>query len=242
MRASQNMLENKVLISFFVPVYNKETTVLETVDLIDSGMRIFSYEYEIIICNDGSIDNSPGLMKDLANRNKRVVYIENTTNIGFYKSFLKCVHVGRGELGMYISADADFDKLLIEDALSQINNYQVVITYSFNQGSRAFFRRHISQLYTRYLNYVTFNKIKYYNGMNIYPLKFLKECRGLSNSFAFQAEILLIAIKRFSYTQVPSNYIHSDDFSSVLRLKNIYNVLYFSIMLAIKRFFGSSKN
>ena len=73
---------------------------------------------------------------------------------------------------------------------------QILISYVKNKNARSLIRRIISNTYTIILNIIFLKKIKYFNDLNIYPLKILKANLNKTNGFAFQTEIILMALKK----------------------------------------------
>lgn len=54
-------------ISFVIPAYNEEKLLTKTVESIIAEMEHFShYAYEIVIVNDGSVDNTRYVITELA--------------------------------------------------------------------------------------------------------------------------------------------------------------------------------
>lgn len=59
------------LVSVIVPIYNSEKFLAETIELILNQ----SYRnLEIILINDGSIDNSKQICKEYLSKDKRIIY------------------------------------------------------------------------------------------------------------------------------------------------------------------------
>ena len=63
--------------SFVIPMYNSEKYITETVCSILN--QTYS-DFEVIIVNDGSTDNSYSICKEIADNDKRVKLYNNTNN------------------------------------------------------------------------------------------------------------------------------------------------------------------
>jgi len=79
-------------ISVIMSVFNGERYLREAIDSILS--QTFA-DFEFIIVNDGSTDNSLSLIKGYAD--KRIRVIDNGQNIGLTKSLNKAIKQARGE-------------------------------------------------------------------------------------------------------------------------------------------------
>lgn len=81
-------------ISVLMSVYNGEKYLKET---IDSILNQNFTDFEFIIVNDGSEDNSLKIMKDYLKKDSRIVIINNLKNIGFIKSLNKGLKIAKGK-------------------------------------------------------------------------------------------------------------------------------------------------
>ncbi len=81
------------LISVLMGVYNCASTVEEAVQsIIDQTIT----DWELIICDDGSADNTYEVVKALAEKEKRIVLIRNERNMGLAPTLNNCLRVARG--------------------------------------------------------------------------------------------------------------------------------------------------
>ena len=86
-------------ISVLMSVYNSAAFLEEAVDSILS--QAFS-DFEFIIVNDGSTDESGDILTSLAEKDKRIQLIQNEENIGLTRSLNKGLVQAKGE---YIARD-----------------------------------------------------------------------------------------------------------------------------------------
>lgn len=81
------------LISVLMGVYNCASTVEEAVQsIIDQTIT----DWELIICDDGSADNTYEVVKALAEKEKRIVLIRNERNMGLAPTLNNCLRIARG--------------------------------------------------------------------------------------------------------------------------------------------------
>ena len=97
-------------ISIVMPVYNG-AKYLEAA--IDSILNQSFKEWELIIINDGSTDNTEALIKNYTD--ERIVYLNNSQNLGLAKSFNIGINAARGT---YI-ARMDADDMSVNDRLEK---------------------------------------------------------------------------------------------------------------------------
>lgn len=116
-----------ILISFVIPVYNNEKYIVAAVNSIVSQ----DYEdCEIIIIDDGSTDNTPDIVDNIAKNNKRIRVVHQE-NQWIYASFNNGVKEANGKYVYILNSD---DKLaeesikLLRNAVYQYNYPDVVWT------------------------------------------------------------------------------------------------------------------
>lgn len=87
------MLDKKNLISVIMPVYNRESYLD---DSIQSILKQSYSNFEFIIIDDCSTDNSKNKIKSYAKKDKRIIFLENKKNICAAKSFKKGFNIAKG--------------------------------------------------------------------------------------------------------------------------------------------------
>jgi glycosyltransferase involved in cell wall biosynthesis len=101
-------------ISILIPVYNSERYLAECLDSIlaqDFG------DFEILISDDGSKDNSLALIKAYAAKDARIRWWQNPRNLGLTQNHNACLKEARGEFIKYLHQD---DKFLHPSVLSRM--------------------------------------------------------------------------------------------------------------------------
>ena len=101
MPKKDNMLEDK-LVSVVVMTYNGEKYLKEQLDSI--LLQTYS-NFEIIIVDDNSIDQSLVIANEIAAKDKRVRVYKNSINLGIERNFLKALSYLKGELVCFSDQD-----------------------------------------------------------------------------------------------------------------------------------------
>ncbi len=94
-------------ISVIMGVYNAEKRKNNLKKAIDSILNQTYNDFEFIICDDGSQDNTLKILAQIINNDKRVKIIKNEKNKGLTFTLNKCLNVAKGE---YI-ARMDYDDI-----------------------------------------------------------------------------------------------------------------------------------
>ena len=74
------MAEKLKRISIIIPAYNEEKRIYQTLKKISDYLRNKKYSFEVIVVDDGSKDNTGGVVKKI--RDKRIRIISYSKNKG----------------------------------------------------------------------------------------------------------------------------------------------------------------
>jgi glycosyltransferase EpsE len=103
-------------VSIIMGIYNCEETLGET---IESIIKQTYKNWEMIMCDDGSIDKTYGIANDYAEKDKRIKLIKNERNMGLAKTLNHCLEYATGD---YIMRH-DGDDLMVTDRIEKQVNY-----------------------------------------------------------------------------------------------------------------------
>jgi len=235
-------------ISIIIPAYNEERRILPTLE------KVYGYfsekrkmDFEIIVVDDGSKDNTEKVIKNFAkDKFERVKLIKHRKNKGKGAAVKTGVLEARGDLILFTDADLstpieEFEKLkkTIE------RGYDIVI------GSRGlpeskivvpqpWYRRYIGRLFPLFVRLIVMKNIRDTQcGFKMFKKKIAKELfANLETSgFAFDVEILFRALKKnYSVKEIPIIWINSPA-SKVTFLKGPIKMLKDLFKMKRKMFF-----
>ena len=95
-------MKSPSLISILLPIYNAEKYIKKALNSIQNQ----TYKnIEIICIDDGSIDNSLNILKELALKDSRVKVYVNKNNLGLIKTLNKAIDLAKGEYFARMDAD-----------------------------------------------------------------------------------------------------------------------------------------
>lgn len=104
--------------SIIIPVYNAEKTLSRA---IDSVINQTYHSWELILVNDGSIDNSKEIMQNYSERDQRIRVI-NQKNTGPGLSRNVGIEIAKGDYITFLDADDYYDNDYLE-CIEKITNY-----------------------------------------------------------------------------------------------------------------------
>ena len=232
-------------LTIVLPCYNEENNILNSFKAIVKSLKSSKIRnVEFIFVDDGSTDKSKEKINQIIklNRNKFITkrkFLKN--NIGLGGAFRSGVKISKGTHVIFIPTDNSHPSKGLSEIFSNIvqdEQNKILISYVKNKNARSFIRRIISKSYTILLNIVFLNKIKYFNGLNVYPLNVIKKNLNKTNGFAFQTEIILMSLKnKTKYYNVGTTISERKlGKTRAFKLKNIFRV-FMSIIRLFYRYY-----
>ncbi len=103
----------EVLVSIVMPTYNYAQYLPEA---IDSALAQNFSNFELIICDDASSDNSVEICQQYAKKDERILFVANTTNLGQAENLNYALSLAQGKYIKCLFAD---DTLMTSDALKR---------------------------------------------------------------------------------------------------------------------------
>ena len=225
--------------------YNESKTIKDVFFKSKDIISQITNDYEIIIIDDGSTDNTLQIATKSHKQNNNIKVINNLNNLGLGGAIKKGLQYAKLNKIMFEPGDNCHKRTEIKKLININNNYDLVLTYYSNIQIRSFFRTLFTKLYTPFLNLIFGLNLPYYNGLGIYKRSILKDINIYTNSFTWQIEVLLklFKTKNINYILVPTKLDERiDGESKAFNLKNSILVTYSIIRLFLLKFFLKKKN
>jgi len=181
-------------LSVFVAAYNEVDNLAPTVETIQAALDGTISDYEIIVVDDGSTDGTRQVADALAIRDARVRVIHYATNRGLGYGWLRAIEAATKQSFVFVPGDNTWPYPSLRDLFGSIGRAEVITSYTTNPEIRVPARRILSDLYTTGLNILFGLNLRYYHGLTIYPIEFLRANTITTYGFASMAEALLRAI------------------------------------------------
>ena len=229
-----------MILSIIIPVYNEEKTLLkslESVRKLGSNLK----EYEIIVVNDGSTDNTAKILEE--NKNLYDKLLTNESNRGKGYSIKKGLIESKGTHIIFHDSDLEYDS---KDILKFIKifldfNADGIIGSRFNYAD--YTRSHnILNKFANNIITLTFNLLYNTTFTDVYSCYFAYKKELLdpnelqTSGFEQHAEIICRVIRRGKkFYEVPINY-NGRSYSEGKKIKphHFFFVLY---QIFLRRFF-----
>jgi len=124
---------NRYSISVFFPCYNEQDNVGRVVAEALAFLPTVSDDFEIIIVNDGSGDQTGAIASGLAAEDARIRVVHHVSNRGYGAALRSGFAAASKELVFYTDGDGQFDIIEMKSLLPLIEQYDIVSGYRINR-------------------------------------------------------------------------------------------------------------
>ncbi len=125
--------QTSVSISVFFPCYNEQGNVERTVQNAIDVLENLKADFEIIIVDDGSRDETAKIADEIAARNNRVKVVRHPTNLGYGAALQSGFKAAKKELVFYTDGDGQFDINEMPPLLPLMEKFDIVSCYRINR-------------------------------------------------------------------------------------------------------------
>lgn len=218
-------------VSITVPCLNEVKNIGTTIKVLCSVMADFS-DYEIIIVNDGSTDNTKSYIQENFLDNPKISLINHSVTMGRGYSIKEGFSSSKFDYLVCFNGKHDIPKEEVIVILDAIGSEELIVSYQANTHERPPIRRLFSVLYTLILNLSFGLNLKYFNGSCVLKKSDFSKLKLHSDNYALDAEILIKLIKSgIPFLEVPVNdIIEPERRTRSLTTKNILGVFIFYVI------------
>jgi glycosyltransferase involved in cell wall biosynthesis len=142
-------------ISVFLPVFNEEPNLHMLHKKLGEALAKLHRTAEIIYVDDGSTDDSLGVLRELVSKDKRVRVIALRRNYGQTAAMAAGIDAARGEVLIPMDADLQNDPADIVRLLAKLDEgYDVVSGWRKNRRDKMFTRKIPSMIANRLISWI----------------------------------------------------------------------------------------
>ena len=234
-------------ISILIPVYNDEKHLTQNIDRLLFSLKKTNFEFELIIINDGSTDQT---LKEI----KKMKY-ENVRYETYEKNMGKGYAIKRGIENSYYNnilfTDADLayppsQIVKIMETFQRYNGKKMIIANRRHKNSKfilsyddiryVYLREIIGRTFNRLLKLLSLTSHQdTQSGLKIFPKDQIVINKISSNDFLFDVELLsYLKKKNLDIIDIPIEYTYHDSSSSLNIFKDSYIMFFKLLKLFIK--------
>ena len=124
------------MFSLVIPVYNEEKLIDELLRRTIASVESFTTDYEIILVDDGSTDNSLALLLKWQSLNGKIVVLSLSKNFGHQAAYTAGLEYARGEIVAMMDGDLQDPPELLADMYKKLNNEDIEIVSAKRSGRK----------------------------------------------------------------------------------------------------------
>jgi dolichol-phosphate mannosyltransferase len=128
-------------LSVVIPVYNESSLIDELVRRVKLNVKLFTEDFEIIIIDDGSQDNTWNSIEKEAKSENRIRGIKFSRNFGHHYAITAGLHSSNGELVVVMDGDLQDRPEVIPDLYKKAQEgFDVVFVSRQNRPEKLYYR------------------------------------------------------------------------------------------------------
>jgi glycosyltransferase involved in cell wall biosynthesis len=205
---------SKPLVSLVVPAFNEASVVQQNLAVLCDYMKSLEhkYDWEMLVVNDGSKDDTSALAKGFAQGRPNVHVLDHVVNFGLGQALKFAFNECAGEIIVTIDMDLSYTPDHIERMVDTMRRTRakVVIASCYLAGGSVenvpAFRKLLSVGANKFLSFAAHGRVKTLTGMvRAYDAKFLRTVDFYSMGMEVNSEILYKAmVLRARIEEIPA--------------------------------------
>jgi len=189
-------------ISVLIPAYNEALNLQGSVEDALAACTDFE-DYEILIVNDGSTDNTGELAEQLAAQLNHVRVIHHPRNRGFGAAYSTALAEARMSYYTFVPGDHEVAPESVKAIFGAVGKADMVVPFHATPWKRPFLRRALTRISTDQVNLLFGWNLKYYQGPVVYPTELARALPRTVQGFYFATEMLVHALDAgYSYVEI----------------------------------------
>lgn len=238
----------KIALSVVIPAHNEDGSIQETVESVANTLSRERIASEIIVVDDHSMDTTPALLENLAERIPSLRIVQNEQLGGYGRTVISGINASCGTYVAIMMADLsdDPEDLVRFYRVAQETGVDCVFGSRFIKGGATYEYPQLKMILNRFANtlvrllfHIQYNDCT--NAFKLYKRETLDGLRPfLSPHFNLTLELPLKAIVRgYSYTVLPNSWRNRKNGVSKLKIKEMGSRYLFILLYCfIERYFS----
>ncbi len=188
-----------ISLSAVLPAHNEEENIETTVNQCVSYLEKNVGTYEVIVVNDGSSDNTRGIVDEIASTNPSVIMVNHKVNRGYGGALLSGFEEASLDYIFFMDSDGQFDISDLDRMLPSVNESEVFIGYREDRADSPV-RSLNAWFYAMYIYFMFGLKVKDMDcAFKLIPTKAYRSVRPIISGGALFTAEFLIKLKNQRY-------------------------------------------
>ena len=194
-----------ISLSVVLPAYNEAKNIQKTINDAVFYLEKKVRDYEIIVVNDGSVDETREIVERLSLSNPKIVLVNHPKNLGYGSALRTGFERASLDYIFFMDSDGQFDISDIDRLIPFIKDYEVIVGYREKRAD-PFIRSLNTWLYHLFIRLLFGLKIRDMDcAFKLFPRTAFQAIRPIKSGGAlFSAELLIkLVMKGLKIKEVP---------------------------------------
>lgn len=116
-------------LSVILPAHNEEQVIADTVGDVCTALAGWTEDFEVIVVNDGSVDQTGAILAEMAQSEPRLRVITHPVNQGYGAALVSGFEAVNKELAFFMDSDGQFDIHDLVRFFPYLADYDAVLGY-----------------------------------------------------------------------------------------------------------------
>lgn len=198
-------MDNKIMLSFVIPCYRSQNTILKVVDEIEETVKTRDgYDYEIILVNDCSPDNVWKVISDRADIDDRIIGINLSKNFGQHSALMAGYNHVSGDIVVSLDDDGQTPACDVFKLIDELNKGYDIVYAQYPETHQNLFRRIGSEFTKKVSEYLLDFKGSKIKGSSYFVARryLINEMIQYKNAYPYLVGLVLRASRSISAVSV----------------------------------------
>ena len=192
--------------SIVASVYNEEEGITAFYHSLSSVIKSLSISYEIIFVNDGSVDNSLLILKNIAAADPAVKIINFSKNFGHEAAMIAGIDHACGEAVICMDSDLQHPPEIIPEMLQKhAEGFEVINMIQTDRKGATFFQKLNSRLFYKFINRIS--SVKLAENASDFFLVSERICKVLRTNYRERTRFLRGIIQLVGFKKTTLKYV-----------------------------------
>jgi len=196
-----SLMNNQLKISIIIPVFNEEKRIPRCLERILEYCNEKEWDYEVLVAEDGSTDNTVKIVNDFASQENRFKLLSFPDRLGKGGAIKNAMFHATKDYVCFMDVDLSADVAELERLIPYVNDYEIIIGSRILRGNlppikSPLFRKISSRFYSKFFRLLFRMPIKDPQcGFKLFKKNIVSRLfkNVHTTNFAFDSEVLVKA-------------------------------------------------